>query len=481
MIGYMQLNTSRIKWLLPLLIVAGYLVTAGHFERAIFEYSAYSVLALISCVVILTQLNFGRDCVAAWFALVLLVMGYFVRFYWITVDPWPVERMLPWNPFRAMIANREALLEAFKFSTVAFACFSGMTASLLYFLKSPGQFESVGSGGVDRHKAGIVSKWMLAGLVTLMLALAWVSYQYKIGEMGASAAEALPFRLNGLIFYARTVSLPLGLLLCIYLAEYGGRFAVSRAGILVLLTHGVTDMLLRNSRSSLLLVLLLLVFLVLSGGVKLRRTEKVLLGLAAAAAFLAVPLMTDYRQIRLIHGLSHVDALLGALKLSGENLFLQFFKGLKFVLFRMPGIESLWCQLALGAEPLGVHSIDVINSKNGIAGYLTYVIHPMKESNNTLLAPGFVGWFFLVAGMPAIAAGALLTGAVSVLGWKYLDLRYCRAGPVAQAFLLWMLFIAMTEGTLDSMLLMLLAGIATIVAMELVLRQLSAATAARAR
>lgn len=474
MISFLPVNVSRIKWLLPLLFVAGYLATVGHFEGATFEYSAYSLLALISCVVVLKQLDlFERDCFAAWFTLILLVMGYFVRFYWITLDPWPVERMLPWNPFRTMIANRDALLEAFKYSTVAFACFSGAVASLLYFSRASAQPGFVSSGGGIQPGAGNAAKWMLIGLVLSMIALAYLSYQYKIGEMGADAPDALPFRMKGVVFYARTVSLPLALLLCIYLAEHGGKFMVSRAGILALLAHGVTDMLLRNSRSSLLLVLLLLAFLVLAGGLRLRTGEKVLFGALATAAFLAVPVMTEYRQIRLLQGLPHMDALSGAINVASENWLLQFFKGLKFVLFRMPGIESLWCEIALGAKPLGIYSLDIINSKNGIAGYLTYAIHPMKEGDNTLLAPGFVGWFFLVAGTPAIVVGALLTGAISVLGWKYLGLRYLRSGPVAQAFLLWMLFIALTEGTLDSMLLMLLAGMATVVAMELGLRLLA--------
>jgi hypothetical protein len=480
MISYLPVSVARIKWLLPLLFIAGYIMTVDHFEGATLEYSAYSLLALTSCVVVLTQLDlFERDCFATWFALVLLVMGYFVRFYWVTLDPWPVERMLPWNPFRTMIANREALLEAFKFSTVAFASFSGAAASLLYLSRTPARPGPASSCGDLHSGAGNAATWMLIGLVLLMFALAYLSYEYKIGEMGASAPDALPFRIKGVVFYARTVSLPLALLLCIYLAEHGGKFMVSRAGILALLAHGVTDMLLRNSRSSLLLVLLLLAFLVLAGGLRLRTGEKVLFGVLATAAILAVPVMTEYRQIRLLQGLPHMDALSGAINVANENWLLQFFKGLKFVLFRVPGIESLWCEIALGARPLGIYSLEIINSKNGIAGYLTYAIHPMKEGDNTLLAPGFVGWFFLVAGAPAIVVGALLTGAVSVLGWKYLGARYILSGPVAQAFLLWILFIALTEGTLDSMLLMLLAGMATVVVMEAVLRLLAKFTVMR--
>lgn len=474
MISFLPVNVSSIKWLLPLLFVVGYLATVHHFEGATFEYSAYSLLALISCVVVLNQLDFfERDCFAAWFTLILLVMGYFVRFYWITLDPWPVERMLPWNPFRTMIANRDALLEAFKYSTVAFACFSSAVTSLLYFSRVSTRPRSVGSGGGIQSEAGIAARWILIGLILAMIVLDYFSYQYKIGEMGASVTDALPFRMKGFVFYARTVSLPLALLLCIYLAEHGGKLVVSRAGIITLLAHSVTDMLMRNSRSSLLLAFLLLGFLILAGGLRLRTGEKVLFGILATAAFLAVPVMTEFRQIRLMQGLPHMDALSSAIKVASEDWVLQFFKGIRFVLFRMPGIESLWCEIALDAKPLGISSLDIINSKNGIAGYLSYTIHPIRESDNTLLAPGFVGWFFLVAGMPAIVMGALLTGAISVLGWKYLGLQQFRSGAVAQTFLLWILFIALTEGTLDSMLLMLLAGIVTVVAMEFGLRLLA--------
>jgi hypothetical protein len=241
--------------------------------------------------------------------------------------------------------------------------------------------------------------------------------------------------------------------------------------MLALLVHGVSDMLLRNSRSALLLSLLLLGFLVLSGGVILRRKEKILFGLVAIVALVLVPVMTDYRQVRLLQNLSHADALVSALSNSSGRWADQFFAGVKFVMFRMPGIESLWCEIALGAKPLGVASLEILRSKNGMAGYLTYVIHPMKESNNTLLAPGFVGWFYMVGGLPIIIIGSAMTAFVTVAGWRYLGVRYLRVGPVAQAFLLWILFMVLTEGTVDSMSFMIVVGILTISFLELFMRR----------
>ena len=237
--------------------------------------------------------------------------------------------------------------------------------------------------------------------------------------------------------------------------------------------HGIIDMLLRNSRSSLLLAVLLLVFLILIDGIKLRRNEKVFFGVVVLLAFVMVPIMTEYRYIRVNYNLPHIEAFSNALNDVGRNWLMQLFKGLQFVFFRMPGIESLWCMIAWQGEPLGIHSIDVINSKNGIAGYLTYIIYPLRETDNTLLAPGFVGWFYLVAGLPAIVLGSIFAGALSVLGWKFLGRRYIESGPVAQVFFLWMFFLALTEGTLDSMRYMFFVGLITIAALEVGLRMLT--------
>jgi hypothetical protein len=175
--------------------------------------------------------------------------------------------------------------------------------------------------------------------------------------------------------------------------------------------------------------------------------------------------------------LPYIEAFSSAFNVVGKDWFKQIFKGFEFILFRMPGIESLWNIIALRIEPLGISSIDVINLKNGIAGHLTYesfshkLPFPMKtEIDSTLMAPGFVGWFYLVAGLPAIVLGSLLIGLLSVLGWKFLDRRCFESGPVAQVFFLWMLFMALIEGTLDNMVYMFLVGLITIVALEVGLR-----------
>lgn len=464
---------AKIKWALPLLFFFGYFLTLKYFDNNIVEYLTYNLLASISCAVLLTQIkSFEQKYTAVWIALILLLSGYFLRFYWITIDALPVRVMLaPDNPYLTMVNDRNALLQAFKLSVIAFTSFSFSAAALLFFMRKQNSQVYQHSASGNSTLSGLIAKRSLLVIILLMLVLAYITYKYHIGEMGSPSREALPFRLKGVIFYARTIFIPLVILLSIYLAERSGHIIASRLGVLILIMHGVMDMLLRNSRSGLLLSLLLLVFLMLADGIKLRRKEKVFVGVMVMLAFFMIPIMTEYRQIRVNYNLPYIEAFSSALNVVGKDWLTQIFKGLQFIFFRMPGIESLWCMIANRAEPLGIHSIDVINSKNGIAGYLTYVIYPgMKAFPNSLLAPGFCGWFYLVAGLPAIVLGSLFTGALSVLGWKFLDRRYFESGPVAQVFFLWMFFMVLTEGPLNSMVYMFLVGLITIMVLEAGLR-----------
>lgn len=465
------------KWVLPLILAAGYFLTFKYFqwyESHPARYFVSTALLLGSCALLLTQVNlFEQRFIAVWFVVLLFIVVYFTRFYWITIDASPVHVMLPHNPWLHMVERRDQLLQAFELSVVAFAAFSVSAAGLLFLagVKS----SAVTQNAVPTAQvidSGVI-QWMLWLVVPLMLALAYISYVFHIGEMGAAPGAVLPFRLSGVIFYARTVFIPLTLLLAIYLLERDGRIFTSRLTILFLILHGVMDMLLRNSRSSLLLALLLLLFLMIVGGLKIRRSEKMLGSVMFGVGIIMVPLMTQYRSMRVQHDMSYVDAFSSAVAALGGDWFGQIFAGMKFVLFRMPGIESLWCMLSWNAKPLGASAIEVLASKSGIAGYLTYDIYNFLESDHTLLAPGFVGWFYLVGGFPMVVLGSILTGAIAVTGWKYLEIGFIQCAPIAKVFFLWILFLALTEGTLDSMVHMLMVGAISLVGLELCLRLVS--------
>lgn len=461
---------DRFKWLLPLIFVVGYFITFKYFDNKNEEFLIYNLLATFSCVILLTQIKlFEQKFVAVWMALILVLWLYFIRFYWVTIDPLPMRIMLIGPSYSPMVMDRNSLLTAFQLSVMGFASFCISAATMIFFMNSKKNITSC-DAKLNLPLSGSFAMQLLTAVTLLMLALAYVSNHYHIGEMGAISREALPFRLRGVIFYSRTIFIPLVILLSIYLAARNGLIKTSRLGILILITHAVIDMLLRNSRSTLLLVLLLLLFLFVVGGIKLQRKEKIFFGVAVMLAFFMTPIMTEYRRMRVEFDLSYIEAFSSALSVASIAGFNQLYKGLEFIMFRMPGIENLWNVLSMRAEPLGIHIIDIFNSKDGVAGYLSHVIHNLPVDRGGLLAPGFLGWLYFVAGIPAIILGSFFTSLISVLGWGFLDRRCFESGPIPKVFFLWVLFLALTEGTLDSMGKMFLVGLITIVTLEFGLR-----------
>jgi len=473
-------RVANFRWGMLLLFVVGYALTKSYFEFAIVEYFTYNLLACLACGTLLYQLkDFDQRYTAVWFTLVVLLTIYPLRFYWITLDPLPVQMMLPHNPYSEMIDNRLQLLYAFKLSVVNFAVFCCSVAAMLCLFRHEDTLAPQRCFYNDTHVQEFVSKCLLVVLVPAILLLGYISHKYHIAEMGISPGDPLPFRLKGLIFYARTVFIPLLIILLICSAEWSGRNLMSRLGILILVGHGVLDMILRGSRSSLLLSLMLLIFLVMAGGIRLHRNEKILIGIAVAVAFFIVPFMTIYRNQRAYLDLLTLNALSQAVIIAGDNWWGLFTQGIKFVFFRMPGVETTWCMLSWtgapsyfesGVKPLGAQSLEAFRSPNGIAGYVTHNIYPFKITDNTLLAPSYVGWFYLVAGLPAVAFGGLFAAMSSFLGWRLLNRNYLECAPIAQVFFLWMLFIALTEGTLDGMGRIMLSGLASLIIVEFGLR-----------
>lgn len=461
---------NKLHWSLLLIFVIGYFITSSYFDYATYEYLHYNILIFVASAVLFSQLS-GDEYrnPAVWLSFTILITVYFIRSYWITIDPTPVKVMLPWNPYFDMLEHKSLLLYAFKISTIMFISFCIFSAFLLYFFnKINYKKQSEAQTSLDTYS--LIEKVLWVSLPPLVLVLYFLTHHFQIGLMGAPSGEPLPFRLKGVVFYASTVFIPLLIALLINSAEKCGHKLSVNLGILFMIAHGIVLMLLRGSRSSLLLSLLLLIFMVIVGALKLQRNQKLLIFIFILLAFFMVPVMTIYRNLRIEQGADSLVALTQAILIINNNWLGSVLKGVEFVLFRMPGIESLWCMLAQGAQPLGHQILNVFSSNNGVAGYLTYSIYPLKPTDNTLLAPGYVGWFYLVAGLP----GAILSGAaaalIAVIGWIFMNSKFLRSKMVAKVFLLWMLFVALTEGTLDIMGLLVLSGIVCIVFIECMIR-----------
>jgi len=464
------INLENTRWLLLLVFVIGYLITYQTPVFAAGDYLFYSLLALLSCMILLIQLkSYDVNYSAIWLSLLVFIGVYFIRFYWITLDPLPVKIMLPTPVYNTMILG-SSLLDGFRVSVIAFTTFSISIAALLYINDRWSLSFDNESLAMNRKLYWFITKCLFYLIPLLMIVLAYVSHKYHIGEMGADSGEPLPFRLKGIIFYARFIMIPLLIMLLIYLAEQCDHIIISRIGIVFLMLHGVIDMLLRGSRSSLLLSVLLLVFLVMSGGLKLFRSEKTLAFLVLIAGLFMVPIMTEYRMHRVVDNLPVIDAILTSMSIVGNEWWTTLLRGIEFVFFRIPGIEAVSAMISLDAEPLGMQTFQIIRAEQGIAGYLTHDVYGITRDANTLSAPSFVGWFYLVNGAVAVATGALALALAVIFGWWFLGKKYFVASPIARTFFLWMLFTALTEGTLDSMLFMFVVGVLVLASIEAFIR-----------
>ena len=105
-----------------------------------------------------------------------------------------------------------------------------------------------------------------------------------------------------------------------------------------------------------------------------------------------------------------------------------------------------------------------------MTGYLNYDLYHLSSEFNTLFAPGFLGWWYLVWGVAGIVMGMLVLAFVCVLLPKLILSSGLRCAPVANTFFHWILFLSLSDGTLDSNMLLICFGLVCIGLLEFALR-----------
>jgi hypothetical protein len=456
-----RMKWEWLRWQILWVFAIGYSLSRSTFSEHDFQYLAFTLLALFSCAFLLTSLNrFENSTVAAWTVLGLFVMVYYVKFYWIVLDPLPIQIMLP-PAAESSFTSVSALFSGFVTSTIGFAVFCVSTGLLLFFRGR--EHSPVLELSPAAHRR--VARALLLVLPLLMLGLGYVTYVYDVGFLGIES-DPLPFRLRGVIFYSRLILIPALVLLLIYCSGKCGHLLKARIGLLLLLMEGVSDTFLRSSRASLLMPLLTLGFLVAVGGYKLKSVERRIGFAAVVVAFLSIPLITEYRALRLSG--QGLGAFFSAD--TGTGTWEMLLAGMQFVLFRIPGIEAIVSMKGLGAEPLGMHALAVISRPRGIAGYLTGDVYGFDPNGASTFSPSFVGWLYLAAGIVAVISGAIVLSLLVTTGWQYLSRSRLYSCRVAQTLTLLLLFHALTEGDFESTVLQLTVSIGVVFTLEFLLR-----------
>jgi len=299
-----------------------------------------------------------------------------------------------------------------------------------------------------------------------MITLGYVAYIYRIGQMGVSPGEPLPFRLKGVIFYARHVFIPLMILALICQASRMESRRLMGFGWVLLALHGVSDTLLRGSRISILLCALLVVFLYASGGVKIRRKEILVLAVIASGAIFLFPIVTDYRILQYQTNSVFFENIVNAFNFANKDVWAVLKSGIYSVYTRIPGLETAWAVSSLIDHPLGPRLAEIIRTPFGVTGYLNFNIYQVSAEAYTLFAPGFVGWFYLAGGWAGLAIGGVALALLCVWLPRWIYSGRLLWPQLANTFLLWVLFISLTDGALDNNFLLFATGLASLTALE---------------
>ena len=459
---------KHLRWQLLWVFVVGYVATASRLDAYASAYFLCTVLSLCACVILLRTLTrFDTVTLATWTALGLLLLLYYMKFYWIVLDPEVLQTVLPSSVIGTL--SQGVLLHGFALVTLCFCTFSLFTATLYWVL------------GLQRHQSPVsdslpgstyrsLTGLLLVVIPPLIIGLGYVASVFNIGLLGANSGR-LPLRMAGIVLYSRLILIPALLLLLIAAANRTGDLLKVRIGVVLLLVHGVMDVFVRASRGGLLTALLLLVFMFAIGAYSPPRTDRRLVMLTLLAGLATVPFITQYRWLR-VSGVSVTDAFAKLLQ-SGVGISKVFVQGVTFVLLRLPGVEGLLSILGFAGGPLGFRLFNVISAPRGIAGYMTVELYSYPPDLPQTYSPTFLGWLYLAGGAPAIILASVALAGVVSLGWYLLHRSRLYSGPVARCFVLWILFNVLTEGTMEVIYLETVVVLAVLIGIEMSVRVLA--------
>lgn len=451
------------RWNLLWIFIIGYLATISKFDRHSAGYAFANAISIFACMFLLLQL---RTCIArniaVWLTLVLFLTCYYLKFYWIVIDPSIAQGALPpitWASF----SSEEILFHGFGLVTAAFCGFCLITGACLSLHRRP-YYQHFRYDELPRSAHAFISNLLLCLLPPLMLGFGYFAFLFNIGELGINSAP-LPFKLAGMIFYSRLIFIPALLLLQISSARKAGQQIKCRIGLFLFLAHGMSDVVLRSTREGVLLVLLMLLLLERIHGFKPTKGERAVLLISLLLAIAVLPLITEYRWLRL-SGVGVTSTI--PLLLEGTSNTLHMFQtGSLFLLARIPGVEVFLSVIAL-AKPLDLRAFHIIASRD-IANYLTVDVYGFAPGLPHSNAPGFLGWFFLVGGGFAVVLSALMLGGFVSAAWDKIQNLRLYSLSIAQTLLLTLVFNLLTEGTLEKSILQFCVVIFTIGTCEILL------------
>lgn len=182
----------------------------------------------------------------------------------------------------------EITLEIFYITTFLHLLITFFITFLMMFASPKYSLKFASSGIMSQREFFLINTSLIMTLIT-----AFIYYKYSLFIMGKEMIE-LPFHLNGLMFFLRTIVIPIILLAVVFTTRIP---RIEKYAIIVLFILGISDMILRSSKGALMYILIQM-FIVIY--LKRSKTgEKINYKPYIAVLFILIasfPLMKSYRE-----------------------------------------------------------------------------------------------------------------------------------------------------------------------------------------
>lgn len=462
-------NYFSMRWLLPPLFLIGYLATYSKLEGFEMQYLGLTFFSIIACSLLLTRLNPPlHKKLPIWIIFAIFIVAHYFKFYFMTYNPEILGDGWVMRKLYLLLQSPAVLLKSFATISYGFItfCLTG------WFLLGLGDAKSV---KIDRFTGRIHDRAVILVLLWLIPILmgitTYIMYITGICRMAADNNPHLSFRLAGWIFYIRMVFIPALLLLLIWCSDKAGLRKYIGIGILLMLLHGISDMLLRSSRGVLLGLFIMLILLFLVTG-RITKKHVLLFGIILLTTIMLWPVVSYYRYIRTAGasipvGASILEAL-DSISASGSFSFFNMIKeaGVSIIL-RFTGADSLMHIMNAGLQPLYA---DIFGSSTSVAKFFTVDVIGYPAESPLCCAPSSLGLFYLVGGNGLVVVGIFGFILLIWFCWRLLIKLKLRCLPLAQALFLWLVFGYFTGGVLNRLYLDMLVLGGSIAACEYLAR-----------
>jgi hypothetical protein len=441
----------RTRWLLLLIFFIGYIATFSIFEDYALEYFVLTVVSCFVCSLLLSRLNHSLQVTFPfWLIFVVFLVAYYFKFYWLAICP--EKGAIMWPQFPSLFFHPDSLIAAYSITTYGFGAFCVTSWFLLgkpYYLK----IKKISYQITSNNRYRFVSSLVLLIVPFLMVITSFIMYKTGISVSGAESVY-LPFRLAGIIYYTRTILIPALLLLLIWCSEQVGWYKKSMIGLILLFLHGFTQTILTTTKAGILSILILAFLLFLLTGFKIRKGHIWFFGGSLLMGIFLFSVAAEYRLARI----SGVGSLISMLSIATESIqhwFLNFGDILSYafstIFLRFTGVEMLMVYTGLDIKPLAQHAWKVIAAPGGLSTYVTLDIFGYLSHAKNSVAPGMVGWFYLVGGTSLVIFGLVGFTIVTHLLWKILTRMKLRSLPVARVLFLSLLQMIAMDGVLEGL------------------------------